>query len=121
IVVLLHGYGAPALAARAEYRVIAARLANGLGLAAAETAIVGLRWASSPGPVASWLPRMVEHRLLRPVGLARLVRDPYATVVWRAHGSGRRGLREALFRLEDAFPGRPIHLVTHSLGADLAL
>jgi hypothetical protein len=121
LVLLIHGFAAQPAAARDEYESIAGLLASHTETAPDVCAVVGVYWESSPGPIYAWVPRAVARRALSPVGISRHVRDPYGTVVWRAHGAGRRGLRRILFALRSDFPGAALHLMTHSLGADLAM
>jgi hypothetical protein len=101
--------------------MIASRLHAALGAEAAETAVIGVRWPSDPGPARRWIRHAVLHRFSRAFGLPGGPRDPYYTIAWRAQGVGRRGLRQLIFGLQDAFPGTEVHLLTHSLGARVAM
>jgi hypothetical protein len=120
LVVLIHGFGTSLALARRQYDEVAARLQRAMRGDPA-TAVVGVFWASDPGPLGTWMGRAVAHRVTGIFGAEPGVRDPYSTVAWRAQGVGRRALRQILFGLQDAFPGAGVHLVTHSLGAQVAM
>lgn len=119
LVVMVHGFETGFQEGRRDYTQAAERLrtqSNAIGL---PLIIVGVHWASDPGTRYEWVPRAAAHRLTSLLGLKKAVRNPYLEKSELARRTGHAGLRAVLFRLRDEFPGAPLQLLTHSMGATL--
>jgi alpha/beta hydrolase family protein DUF900 len=119
IVVLIHGFKTTLRRGTTEYSDLARRLGREADAFGLKLALVGVHWASSPGPGRSWLPQAFLSRVTSLLGFHNAVKNPYLAKVRLARQAGRTGLRSVLFRLQDEFPAAPLHLFVHSLGAQM--
>jgi hypothetical protein len=118
---MIHGFGVQPKIARVEYEKIGRRLARESEASGLKVLPFGVHWDASPGSTGEWFPKAIAHRFTSLIGLKKAVKNPYLEKAKLACRSGRTGLRAALFRLQEAFPHRPMHLLSHSLGSELAL
>ena len=121
IVVLVHGFALKQKDAVISFETVAKRLHAQADDAHLPVAVVGLHWAADTGAPGSWMPQAVGHRLASLFGMKKAVKNPYLEKQQVAEASGRQGLRAVLFRLQETFPGSPVHLWVHSMGAQVAL
>jgi esterase/lipase superfamily enzyme len=121
VVVMVHGFNVARKHAEKDYRAVAGRLRAQAEEAGLELAVVGVHWNSGAGSLGKWLPAAVGSRLTSLLGMKKAVKNPYLEKVKTARASGRTGLRAVLFRLQEEFPGTPVHLFAHSLGAEVAV
>lgn len=121
IVVMVHGFQTPFAEGEEEFEAIANRIRrenNRLGM---HTSLVGIHWDSGCGSMAKWVPKAVGNRLTSLLGFKKAIKNPYLEKMKQARLTGRTGMRSVLFRLQDAAPGVPIHLIAHSMGAEIAV
>ncbi|HTE18882.1 MAG TPA: alpha/beta hydrolase, partial [Armatimonadota bacterium] len=121
VVVLVHGFNTSVSAARRQYGLIAAELRAQTKTPGSSVAVVGVHWASHPGPLYRWLPQILGYRFLRELGFRRSITNPYKETLQIARTSGRSGLRAILFRLENEFKNAPLHVFSHSMGSELII
>lgn len=119
IFVAIHGFNTSDREGARQYRRIARDLAKQAGPLGVHSVVVGVHWHSYPGPYLAWLPRMIGSRFISELGFPNALQNPYREKVRLARRCGRSGLRAVLFRLRDAFPGTPVHVLAHSLGAEI--
>jgi pimeloyl-ACP methyl ester carboxylesterase len=121
VVVLVHGFNTSLTLGRRQYRTIARSLRKEAATAGWKPIVVGVHWASHPGPPLRWMPRMLGYRFLSAAGFPNAVRNPYLEKVKVAETTGRIGLRALLFRIEDELPGVPVNVFAHSMGSEVLL
>src|SRR4051812_18866506 len=121
IVVLIHGFAVTPRCGTEEFTDIARRLRRQGEPAGLRPSIVGVHWDSDAGPLGSWMVQATAQRLTSLLGMRRAVRNPYLEKRALAARTGRTGLRAVLFRLQDRFPQVPVHLFSHSLGAEVVV
>lgn len=121
IVVLVHGFGQQVEGSAKNYATVAGCLRRKAGSFGLPTAVVGVHWDSDAGPLQKWMVQAAGHRLTSLLGFKKAVKNPYLEKSALASEVGRSGLRSVLFRLQDEFPGSPIHCIAHSLGAQVAV
>jgi hypothetical protein len=63
----------------------------------------------------------VGSRITSLLGFKNAVKNPYLEKVAYARQVGRTGLRSILFKLQDTMPDTPVHVVAHSLGAQVVV
>lgn len=121
IVVMVHGFQTPLEEGQEDFSTIGSRIrkeSNRLGL---ETSLVGVHWDSGSESMAKWVPRAVGHRLTSLLGFKKAIKNPYLEKLKQARLTGRTGLRAVLFRLQESAPGVPVHLIAHSMGAEVVV
>ena len=121
VLVMIHGFQTPEEAADQDYEQIAGRLARQSSRLGMRTFLVGLHWDSGSAALGKWLPKAVGHRLTSLLGFKKAIKNPYLEKVREARRAGRTGLRSVLFRLQAAAPEAPIHVMAHSLGAEVVV
>jgi len=121
IVVMVHGFQTPLAEGQEEFETIANRIrkdSNRLGM---HPCIIGVHWDSGSESMAKWVPKAVGNRLTSLLGFKKAIKNPYLEKLKLARLTGRTGLRSVLFRLQESAPGVPIHLIAHSMGAEVAV
>jgi hypothetical protein len=116
---MIHGFGTSADAATLNYEEITGRLRAAADQAGLRAVPIGVYWNADPGIGRSWVPKLIGSRLTSLLGLRKAVRNPYLEKVRLAERTGETGMRALLFRLQDEFPGVPVHAFAHSLGAQV--
>lgn len=119
ITILIHGFNVDPKYMDECYSPLALDLRQQGQETGLHTSVVGLHWSSEVGK--NWLLKATGSRLASLVGAKRAVKNPYLEKCQVARESGREGLRALCFRLQDRFPGVPVHLFTHSMGAQVAV
>lgn len=119
IVVMIHGFDTDMKDGARDYGTVAQRLRKQASAAGMRMAAVGLHWASDAGSQAQWLSRAVAHRVTSLLGMRNAVKNPYLQMRRLASRVGRTGARAVFFRLQEEFPGTPIHVFAHSLGSEV--
>jgi hypothetical protein len=71
--------------------------------------------------MAKWVPKAVGHRLTSLLGFKHAIKNPYLEKLKLARQTGRTGLRSVFFRLQEAAPGVPIHVLAHSMGSEVVV
>jgi hypothetical protein len=117
IAVMVHGFRQSHGNATKDYRNIARRLRRAADAFRLKVVPVGVHWPSDPGAMRSYIPRALGHRIASVLGFPKALKNPYLEKARIARETGRTGLRAVLFRLQDEFPGVPLHIFSHSLGA----
>jgi hypothetical protein len=121
IVVMVHGFQTPLAEGQEQFETIANRLrkdSNRLGM---HTCIIGVHWDSGSDSMAKWVPKAVGNRLTSLLGFKKAIKNPYLEKLKLARLTGRTGLRSVLFRLQESAPGVPIHVIAHSMGAEVTV
>lgn len=118
-VVLVHGWDTPGFASRKEYAEIARQVYA--HFPQGRTQVLGVQWASDAGPRRKWIPQLLGHYFLGTLGFRNAVAHPYKEAVGRARTLGRGALRQLLFGVQDRFPSARLHVLAHSLGAEMTL
>lgn len=118
IAVLVHGFGQQVEVCSGLYAEAARKLKEGAESLGFPLAVVGVHWDSDAGSMDEWMLKSAGARLTSLLGLKHAVRSPYLAKTALSREVGRSGLRSVFFRLEDDFPGVPLHCITHSLGAE---
>lgn len=121
IVVMVHGFQTPFAEGQEEFEAIAHRIRredNRLGM---HTSLIGIHWDAGCGSMAKWVPKAVGNRLTSLLGFKKAIKNPYLEKMKQARLTGRTGMRSVLFRLQEAAPSVPIHLIAHSMGAEIAV
>jgi esterase/lipase superfamily enzyme len=121
IVLMVHGFNTNRATGQRQYSQIARDLRREAGLIGLEVVPVGVHWDAHPGPILKWLPRVIAYRFVAELGFRRALKNPYLGKVKLAGQAGRLGLRPLLLRLRRAFPGCPVHILSHSLGSEAAV
>lgn len=121
IVVMIHGFDTDLKDGARDYGTVAQRLRKHAEAAGQRFAAVGLHWASDAGSQAQWMSRAVVHRVTSLLGMRKAVKNPYLEMRRRASRVGRTGARAVFFRLQDEFPGTPVHVFAHSLGSEVTV
>lgn len=121
VLLMVHGFQTPESAADKDYEKIAGRMAKQTSRLGIRTMLVGLHWDSGSNSLGAWLPKAVGHRITSLLGFKKAIKNPYLEKVKEARQVGRNGLRTVLFRLQDAAPQAPIHVLAHSLGAEVVV
>lgn len=117
--VLIHGFNVDRKEMEEEYAPLAQRLHEEGEASGRTPSVVGVHWAAETEK--GWLLKAAGSRLASLVGAKKAVKNPYLQKCDVAQSSGRQGLRALAFRLQDRFPNVPIHLFTHSMGAQVAV
>jgi hypothetical protein len=121
VVVMVHGFMTPVEQGQEDFTTIAGRLRKEGALQGLETSLVGVHWDSGSASMAKWVPKAVGHRITSLLGFKHAIKNPYLEKLKLARQTGRTGLRSVLFRLQEAVPGVPIHLLAHSMGAEVVV
>lgn len=121
LVVLVHGYNTSQTLGRRQYRQIARDLVAEGEKEGWHPVVIGVHWPSHPGPLLHWLPQMLGYRFISGTGFPNALTNPYLDKARLAASAGRTGLRALLFRLQDDFPGVPLHVFAHSMGSELLI
>ena len=121
IVLLVHGFNTTEEWGREQYRQIAGELREQAADTSLHVEVVGVHWQSYPGPAWKWIPQVVGYRAIAELGFRRAIRNPYWKKVELARRTGREGLREALFHLQEQFPQARFHALAHSMGSEVVL
>lgn len=121
VAVLIHGFNVEPQDAAKQYGEISRRLREEAGAVGLQLAVVGLHWASHPGNQGKWVTAALGNRFTSLLGFKKAVRNPYLAKVALARQTGSTGFRSLLIRLQDRFPGLPVNVFAHSLGAEVAV
>ncbi|MFN3649878.1 MAG: alpha/beta hydrolase [Armatimonadota bacterium] len=121
IVVLLHGFDQTEKKAGEEYQDISKRLLRATEELESTPSILGLHWSSDAGAQREWLAKAAGSRLLSLLGFKKAIPNPYLEKTELAHRVGATGFRALAFRLQNDFPGVPIHVFAHSMGAQVVV
>jgi esterase/lipase superfamily enzyme len=121
IVVMVHGFDTNREDATSDYTSIARRLRSEAKSAGLQVAPVGVYWNSDAGSMGKWLPKAIGQRVTSLLGFRKAVHNPYLEKARLARQTGRSGLRAVFFRLQEQFPAVPVHVFSHSLGAEVTI
>lgn len=121
IVVMIHGFQTPFEQGQEDFETIAGRLRKESSRLGVETSLVGVHWDSGSEAMAKWVPKAVGHRLTSLLGFKKAIKNPYLEKLKLARQTGRTGLRSVFFRLQEAAPGVPIHVIAHSMGSEVVV
>jgi pimeloyl-ACP methyl ester carboxylesterase len=119
VVVLVHGFNTPYHRSAEHYEHAAALLRRQFDRLNEPVSVVGLQWPSSAGALREWLPKSFASFLLKKLGFRNAVRDPYLAKIPVDRAVGRVGLRQVVFALQERFPEAGVHLIGHSMGAEV--
>lgn len=119
VVVLIHGFDTPTFESRREYSEVAPRVLAEFSKLDRRAVVLGVQWDSNVGPQRKWVPAALGHLAFRMIGLRKVIRDPYTSRIPIARTLGRNGLRQMLFDVRDRFPNARIHIMAHSMGAEV--
>ncbi|MGV3719702.1 MAG: alpha/beta hydrolase [Actinomycetota bacterium] len=121
VLVMVHGFQTPSATADDDYRAISAQFGKQCSRLGVRTFMVGVHWESGSDSLGKWLPKAVGHRITSLLGFKKAVKNPYLEKVAYARQVGRTGMRSILFKLQDTVPDTPVHVVAHSLGAQVVV
>lgn len=121
VVVMVHGFAQTPESAAKDFDVAAERLKTEARTAGYPMAVVGVHWDSHAGSLHKWMLQATGARITSLLGMKKAVKNPYLEKTNLAREVGRTGLRSVLFRIEDSFPGAPVHGLAHSLGAEVVV
>lgn len=120
IVALIHGFDTPFFASTEQFSEVAPRVRAEFERLNERAAVLGIQWDSNVGPRRKWLPAVFGHYAFNLIGLGKMIRDPYTSRIPIARTLGRTGLRQLLFDVRDRFPNARMHVMAHSMGAEVA-
>lgn len=121
VLVMVHGFQTPSATADDDYRAISAQFGKQCSRVGVRTFLVGVHWDSGSDALGKWLPKAVGSRITSLLGFKNAVKNPYLEKVAHARQVGRTGLRTILFRLQDSMTETPVHVLAHSLGAQVVV
>lgn len=119
VVVLVHGFDTPTFASTKQYAEVAPHVLSEFQKYNQRAVVLGVQWDSNVGPRRKWVPATLASLLFGTIGLHKVVRDPYTSRIPIARTLGRTGLRELLFDVRDRFPNARMHVLAHSMGAEV--
>lgn len=120
IVALIHGFDTPAWESAEQYGEVAPRIKAEFDRLQERVAVLGIQWDSNVGPQRKWIPAVFGHYAFNLFGLGKVIRDPYTSRIPIARTAGRTGVRQILLAVRDRFPNARIHVMAHSMGAEVA-
>ncbi len=119
LVVLVHGFNHTRASAGETYLQVAQQMARTPGDLTTRPIVIGLYWKSAVGSLSDFVLRGTGSRLTSLLGMRNALKNPYLVKRAEAENVGRLGLRSLLSGLRQAFPQAPLHVMTHSLGAQV--
>jgi len=119
--VMVHGFDSSRSRGEKDYREISERLRPESEKLGFNIGTVGIHWDSDAGDRAKWLLQATGSRVTSLLGLKKAVKNPYLEKCELAAQVGRSGLRSVFFRLQEEFPMVPVHVVAHSMGAQVVV
>jgi hypothetical protein len=121
LLVMVHGFQTPLDDGERDFQAIADRMRKEGTRIGLRTAIVGVHWDSGSADLAKWFPKAVGSRITSLLGFKKAVKNPYLEKAEEARRNGRTGLRAVLLGLQEAAPELPVHLLAHSMGAEMVV
>ena len=121
IIVMVHGFQTPMAQGQEDFETIAGRIRKDSSRLGMQTCLIGIHWDSGSDSMAKWVPKAVGNRLTSLLGFKKAIKNPYLEKLKQARLTGRTGLRSVLFRLQETAPGVPVHLIAHSMGAEIVV
>jgi pimeloyl-ACP methyl ester carboxylesterase len=118
---MVHGFQTPLADGERDFGTIAERVRKEGTQAGLRTSIIGVHWDSGSNEVAKWFPKAVGSRITSLLGLKHAVKNPYLAKMEEARNIGRTGFRAVVLRLQEAAPEAPVHLLAHSMGAEVVV
>lgn len=121
VLVMVHGFQTPLEDGERDFGTIADRMRQEGAQAGLRTSIVGVHWDSGTRDLGKWLPKAVGSRITSLLGFKKAVKNPYLEKLAEARNNGRTGLRAVVFGLQEVAPDAPVHLLAHSMGAEMVV